>query len=210
MTGFLTFGEVMSGYSLGKNTIMSDEVKIVQPAKKPRSDMHSLKNYVLHGLYLTLYGCVKYLPFPLFNYLRFGVLRIFSNGIHTTHIADGVTIFFPWNVKIGARSSLNQGIIIGGYGYVNIGEGVRIAAYTCINSADHEFDDPDRFIVEQGFVVAEVNIEDDVWIGAGAKINKGVRIGKGSIIGSGSVVTKDIPPYSIGVGVPCRVIRARK
>ena len=178
-------------------------------AAMPRLDMHSPKNYLLHGIYISLYALVKYSSFPLFNYLRYFVLRLFSSGIKTAHIGDGVTIWFPWNVKIGRRSSLNQGVIIDGYGHVNIGEGVRIASYVCINTADHEYSDPDKFIVDQGFVVDEVNIEDDVWIGAGVKINKGLRIGKGAVIGSGSVVTRDIHPYTIAVGVPCRVIKSR-
>ena len=38
-------------------------------------------------------------------------------------------------------------------------------------------------------------------------INPGVTIGDGSVIGSGAVVTKDIPPYVIAAGNPCRVIR---
>ena len=117
---------------------------------------------------------------------------------------------FPWNVKIGRKSSLNQGVIINGYGQVSIGEGVRIAAYTCINSVDHEFDDPEKNIMEQGYKVGKIIIEDDVWVGSGSNINKGVNIGKGSVIGSGAVVTKDIPSYSIAAGVPCRVIRSRK
>ncbi len=52
-------------------------------------------------------------------------------------------------------------------------------------------------------------IEADVWIGEGVKICAGVRIGVGSVIGAGAVVTRDIPPYSIAVGVPCRVTRRR-
>ena len=37
----------------------------------------------------------------------------------------------------------------------------------------------------------------------------GVRIGKGAIIGAGSVVTGDIPPYTIAVGIPARVVKKR-
>jgi acetyltransferase-like isoleucine patch superfamily enzyme len=113
-------------------------------------------------------------------------------------------------VKIGRRSSLNQGVIIDGYGGVNIGSSVRIASYTSINSTDHAFADADQLIVDQGFVSGEINIEDNVWIGSHCSINKGVLIGKGSVIGSGSVVTKDIPPYSVAAGVPCQVIKSRR
>jgi acetyltransferase-like isoleucine patch superfamily enzyme len=49
----------------------------------------------------------------------------------------------------------------------------------------------------------------DVWIGCGAIIKAGIKIGVGAVIGAGSVVTKDIPPYAIVAGNPCRVIRYR-
>lgn len=52
-------------------------------------------------------------------------------------------------------------------------------------------------------------IEPDVWIGEGVKIRAGIKIGVGSVIGAGSVVTKDIPPYTIAAGVPCRQIKRR-
>lgn len=52
-------------------------------------------------------------------------------------------------------------------------------------------------------------IGNDVWIGHGAFIVNGVTIGDGCIIGGRSVVTKDLPPYSIAVGNPAKVIRLR-
>jgi acetyltransferase-like isoleucine patch superfamily enzyme len=135
---------------------------------------------------------------------------MFSPGIRSTYISDGVMIWFPWRVTIREKSSLNQGVLIDGYGRVEIGKCVRIAAYSVINTADHNFSDAAKYIMDQGFICEEVVIEDDVWIGSHVCINKGTRIGKGSVIGSGSVVTKDIPPYSIAVGVPCQVIGKRK
>ena len=53
-------------------------------------------------------------------------------------------------------------------------------------------------------------IEDDCWIGSGVRILDGVTIGHGSIVGAGAVVTKSIPPYSIAVGVPAKVVSQRK
>lgn len=52
-------------------------------------------------------------------------------------------------------------------------------------------------------------IGSDVWIGQGSLINAGVTIGVGAVIGAGSIVTKDIEPYTIAAGTPCRAIRKR-
>lgn len=52
-----------------------------------------------------------------------------------------------------------------------------------------------------------VSIGNNVWIGEGVCVLKGVSVGDGCIIGSNSVVAKDIPPYSIAVGSPARVIK---
>ena len=169
--------------------------------------MKSLKNMVLHGVYLGLYGFFKYISLPFFNVFRFWVLRLFSRDILSAYIMDGVTIWFPWRVRIGKDSSLNQGVMIDGYGGVSIGSGVRIAAYTTINTADHDFTDKGRSISESGYICSPVVIKDDVWIGAHVCINKGVTIGAGAVVGSGAVVTKDIPANAIAVGNPARVIR---
>jgi acetyltransferase-like isoleucine patch superfamily enzyme len=174
-----------------------------------KKNMRSTKSVILHGLYLFLYGFVKYLPFPLTNLLRYAVLRLFSSRISTTYISEAVHIWFPWNVSIGINSSVNQGVIIDGFAGVTIGDDVRIASNVIINTADHAFENKEIPIRMQGYVCAPVTIEDDVWIGAQAIINKGVKIGKGAVIGAGSVVTKDVPPYMVAVGNPCRVLKAR-
>ncbi len=49
----------------------------------------------------------------------------------------------------------------------------------------------------------------DIWIGHGAIILAGVKIGTGAIIGAGAVVTKDVPDYSVAVGVGTKVIKKR-
>lgn len=49
----------------------------------------------------------------------------------------------------------------------------------------------------------------DVWIGQGAFIKSGVKIGSGSIVGARAIVLRDVPPYSIVVGTPGRVVRSR-
>ena len=57
----------------------------------------------------------------------------------------------------------------------------------------------------------KVTIGSDVWIGAHSFINcsKVISIGDGAVIGAGAVVTKDVPPYSVVVGVPANIIKYR-
>ena len=52
-------------------------------------------------------------------------------------------------------------------------------------------------------------VGNDVWIGQNVTIMPGVHIGDGAIIGTNSVVARDIPPYAIAVGNPCKVVRMR-
>ena len=52
-----------------------------------------------------------------------------------------------------------------------------------------------------------ITIEDNCWLASNVVVCGGVTIGEGSVIGAGSVVTRDIPPHSLAVGSPCRVIR---
>ena len=125
-------------------------------------------------------------------------------------VAPGAMI--QGNVRIGNDSSVQAYTIVVGYreeGLVRIGSGVRIAAHTMIVAANHVFDNPDIPIHKQGVRPAPITIEDDVWIGGQVFITAGVTIGHGSVISAGSVVTRSIPPRSIAVGCPARVIRTR-
>ena len=63
--------------------------------------------------------------------------------------------------------------------------------------------------IEHGISRGDIVIGNDVWIGANVIILSGVTIGDGAVIGAGAVVTKPIPPYSIAVVVPAKVIKKR-
>ncbi|ASF48659.1 hypothetical protein CEK71_06200 [Methylovulum psychrotolerans] len=115
------------------------------------------------------------------------------------------------SITIGARTSLNHYIIINGEGNVHIGNDVMIAAFVSIFAANHHFDRIDITMRQQGTgTKGGITVENDVWIGTHAVILDGVTVGKGSVIGAGAVITKNVPPYSIMVGVPGRCIGNRK
>ena len=112
-------------------------------------------------------------------------------------------------IEIGKLAYIGPSTCIAGPGPVTIGNYCLISSGCGIYGNNHIFNDPEILIREQGFTNKGITIEDDCWLGTGVKVLDGVTIGKGSIIGASAVVTKDIPPYSIAVGIPARVIAKR-
>lgn len=85
-----------------------------------------------------------------------------------------------------------------------LGSGVHILS----GKGQHNFEDLETPIQEQGGNFTQVTIGEDTWIGNGSLIM--ANVGKKCIIGAGSVVTKDIPDFSIVGGNPAKVIRSRQ
>ena len=125
-------------------------------------------------------------------------------------ISDGVSLeTHGGSISVGKRSSIWKSSTIYGHGGVSIGNDVLIGAYSFIASFNHTFGDLDVPMQNQPLALDKVVINDDVWIGAGARILAGCEIGRGAIIGAGAVVTRDVAPYSIVAGVPARPIGSR-
>ena len=109
------------------------------------------------------------------------------------------------DVLIGdhTRIGLHNTII----GPVKIGNHVNLAQGITVTALNHNFDDTNKRIDEQGVNTKAVTIEDDVWIGANAVILPGATIGNHCVVAAGAVVTKDVPPHSLVAGVPAKVIK---
>jgi serine O-acetyltransferase len=104
---------------------------------------------------------------------------------------------------------IHPGAQIGENVFIDHGIGVVVGETTIIK---------DNVTIYQGVTLGGVSlnpgkrhptIEEDVTIGAGAKILGNITIGKGSKIGANSVVVKDVPPYSTVVGIPGKVIKRK-
>jgi len=92
-------------------------------------------------------------------------------------------------------------------GPVTIGNHVNLAQSITVTALNHNFDDANKRIDEQGVSTSQTVIDDDVWIGANAVILSGVTISTHSVVAAGAVVTKDVPPHSLVAGVPAKIIK---
>lgn len=117
-------------------------------------------------------------------------------------------------LSFGRNVQMNDYVHITAMKSVCIGNNVLMASKIYISDCTHGFysgdevqSNPNIPPMERGYSVKPVEIMDNVWIGESVSILPGVIIGKGSIIGANSVVSKNIPNYTIAVGIPAKAIK---
>ncbi len=115
---------------------------------------------------------------------------------------------YGYNIHIGRNFYSNHNLVILDEASVTFGDNVFIAPNCGFYTAGHPLEASER---NKGLEYARpITVGDNVWIGANVCVVPGVRIGGNCVIGAGSVVVKDIPPYSVAVGNPCKVIKTLK
>lgn len=109
------------------------------------------------------------------------------------------------HIFVGKDVFVNYNLTVLDICQVTIGDRTLIGPNVSIYAAGHPIAPEDRATGwEFG---AEVHIGRDVWIGGSCTILAGITIGDGAVVGAGSVVTRDVPPHTIAVGNPARVVR---
>jgi acetyltransferase-like isoleucine patch superfamily enzyme len=116
---------------------------------------------------------------------------------------------YPWRIEIGKNAAINRGCefypsLLTPDGLIYIDDNAVLGPNVVVFAAGHDYD-----FLGLPDTSAAVRIGKYTWIGGNSTILPGVTVGEGAIIGAGSVVTHDIPPYSVAVGVPAKVIKVR-
>ncbi|KAF2405631.1 trimeric LpxA-like protein, partial [Trichodelitschia bisporula] len=127
------------------------------------------------------------------------------------YVKAPVWIDYGTRLRVGSTSFINRGLVVtdSPVAEVRIGERCLLGPGVCLAAVEHPLDPAQRGgPLGAPTYAADIVIEDDCWICAGVTIVGGVTIGRGSTIGAGAVLTKSIPPYSLAVGNPARVIRS--
>ncbi len=147
--------------------------------------------------------------------------RPFGRFFYEDPILLGQHIRMWPNIWMGANSYVNYESAI--HGNTTIGRFCSIGYRCCLGVGNHDMNllstsSYKKFAWDLGYVSphksgrrpsTSTQIGHDVWIGWGAVVLQGVQVGTGAVIGANTVVTRDVPAYSIVVGLPGKVIRRR-
>jgi acetyltransferase-like isoleucine patch superfamily enzyme len=110
-------------------------------------------------------------------------------------------------LQIGNRVRIEHNVNLSCHTSLIIGDHVLIAGGCYISDNSHSIDPEGTNYLEQPLRGESTIIENHVWLGQNVCVLAGSHIGERSIVGAGSVVSGVIPPYSVAVGAPARVIK---
>ena len=125
-----------------------------------------------------------------------------NSGDSTCHYSTEIK--FGENIRIGNNTRIGPNCTLGAKGSIVIGDNIVISKYVSIETAGLDYKKGPPYSSHKS---SQIIIENGVWIGSNVIVLGGVTIGENSIIGAGCVVTKNIPPKSLIVGTPNRVLK---
>jgi maltose O-acetyltransferase len=113
---------------------------------------------------------------------------------------------YGYQIRVGARTFINVGLVALDVAAIIIGEDVQIGPNAQLLTPTHPVEaEPRRAKWE---AAKPISIGDNVWLGGGVIVLAGVTIGSNTVVGAGAVVTKSLPANILAVGNPARVIRS--
>jgi acetyltransferase-like isoleucine patch superfamily enzyme len=114
-------------------------------------------------------------------------------------------------IKLGDGTNIAQNSLVHSEVAVEMGKNTLVASYVYfVGGGNHDFSRTDVPVIQQPSLSrGGIFIEDNCWFGASVIVLDGSKIGRDCVIGAGAIVNSDLPPYSLAVGTPARVLRNR-
>lgn len=112
-------------------------------------------------------------------------------------------------ITIGDNTTFNNDCFFGCSGGIEIGDDVVAGQYVRFHSENHNYDDLDILIKEQGTTHKGIKIGNNCWIGSGAVFLDGAELDDGCVVAANAVVTSQFAKNSVVGGIPARIIKKR-
>ncbi len=139
------------------------------------------------------------------NRWRVALLRLFGARIKgRPFVSQSARIRIPWHLELHDHACLGEHVEVYNLAPIRLKARCTVAQHVYLCAGSHDFSTP-----RLPLVVGEIEVGEDVFIGAAAFVMPGVQIGKGAVIGARAVVTKDMPPWTICAGNPCKPLKPR-
>lgn len=170
------------------------------------SHSFSLKNKISR-LVWNVVRLILFRPFAsrLFKKWRVLVLKCFGAKIEwSSHVYASVNIWAPWNLEIGANSSLGPKVDCYNQGKISIGSNTVISQKSYLCASTHDYTKKDFPLI-----LKPIAIGSGVWIAADAFIGPGVCIEDNAVVAARSVVIKNVAKNTIVGGNPAKLIKSR-
>ena len=173
--------------------------------RKGGSTPWPLKTKIKRALWNLTWSLFRFSPRRRGNPWRLSLLRAFGAKIHGDPlIHPQCTILQPWELEIGEFSAIGERAEIYNYARVIIGPMTVVSQYTFLCTGTHDYTHPYMPLTWK-----PITIGAECWVAAGAFIGPGVTVHDGAVVGAYAVVTKDVPPWTVSAGNPCKVIKPR-
>lgn len=174
-------------------------------SSKASKILNFLRTFVDPGSYAQVFRLIHYYGYSHVRERRRLTIGGGTSMAPNVSFRNGQRITMGRGCHIGERCYLWAGTETG---RIVLGDFVSLAPEVFITASDYQFEKGKPFR-QQPKRDRDIIIGNDVWLGARVVVTAGVTIGDGCIVGAGAVVTKDLPPDSIAVGVPAKVVGTR-
>ena len=120
------------------------------------------------------------------------------------HVYPKATIWAPWNLVLDDYAGIADGVTCYSMATVTLGKKVVVSQGVHLCTGTHDYQDPSFQLY-----ALPIRVGDGAWLCADSFVGPGVTIGEGAVIGARAVVTKDMPPWMVCAGNPCKPLKPR-
>lgn len=144
-------------------------------------------------------------PRPFFGWRRM-LLRAFGARVGAqAHVYPSTRVTMPWNLELGAWSSLGEDVLVYNLGGVTIGERVTVSLRAHLCAGSHDYTRPDFPLL-----MLPIHLADQSWICADAFVGPSVSVGEGAVVAARAVAVKDVAAWTIVAGNPAQPVGRRQ
>jgi len=189
---------------------MQHEHRAMQPEsddimRARRVSPYSTREKVARLFWGAVQGSLFRFSFHNWYGFRRALLRAFGARMHATaNVRRSVTIECPWNLSIGAESSVGDRAVLYCLGPVSIGARVTVSQGAHLCAGTHDSEDPAFTLHTRPIIVGA-----RAWVAAEAFVGPGVTVGEGAVLGARGCAFADLAPWTVYRGNPAAAIRAR-